>query len=232
MPYLSLYDQVVSISSQSYHIEIIRVFILNKFLVKITVLDMQYYIRPDRVYATSVLAPTTQGYQPVRSVMKVAQQFTEVLDPGGRGLAGTMENKGIFGRIKDWLTFRKMPMACVCPNGAISVEAKPMPGNVGIIPPGLVKIRPGNTGIVPPSVNPSVLTPESAGLSITQASASQAPPLLPAEAAAIQTAPNAALTPSSLANAMARNLQSNVVQDAAALLAIDPFYSKRSSRTY
>lgn len=193
---------------------------------------MKYYIRPDRVYATSVLAPTTQGYQPVRNVMKVAQQFTEVLDPGGRGLAGTMENKGFFGRIKDWLTRGNVPAMCVCPNGTIPVQAKPAPSNTGVVPSGLVKIRPGNTGIVPPGADPAVITPERAGLSITQTSTLQTPPLLPEEAAAIERAPNAALTPSALANAMAKNLQSNVIQDAATLLAIDPFYSKRSSRTY
>jgi hypothetical protein len=52
-----------------------------------------HFVRPDRVYATSVLTPVT-GYEPVADAMQVAARFVG----NGRGLAGPSASVALMGR--------------------------------------------------------------------------------------------------------------------------------------
>lgn len=52
-----------------------------------------HFVRPDRVYATSVLSPIT-GYEPVNDAMQVAARFVG----NGRGLAGPSSEVQLMGR--------------------------------------------------------------------------------------------------------------------------------------
>lgn len=203
----------------------------------------QHFVRPDRVYATSVLTPII-GYQPAADAYQVGARFVA----GGQGLAGLRSSYRVPGRamrfwrrrngvagpvstIRGWLSVRFAALRAWIESRKIRKELTLPPAAEGTVPTHEVDTSPRGpqpySGAIPVQAgwSPKPESPLTAALKITHDKLFKAP-VMPAESAAAQIAPAGALAPNAYVRDVMGGLPPVVAQRGEADL-LRRFYANR-----
>lgn len=133
-----------------------------------------HYMRPDRVYATSVLSPM-MGYQPHRDVNAVTREFTQ-----GPYLGLTLQGLGAPGPVRRWwemlkarLAQRKaekiMQVAAQMPAVAMTPTAPTSPAMSPVfVPPGHAMGMPGAAPAMATEISPHLAMQMAGVLALTR----------------------------------------------------------------